>query len=64
MRVFLGHRRVRILRSRCDPLLERGQRMNLAVPVVRTASLPLMKARDSVGPLYGVGFIRSGSNGD
>ncbi len=30
---------------------------------VRTAGLP-MKARDSVGPLYGVGFIRTGSNGD
>jgi len=23
-----------------------------------------MKARDSVGQLYGVGFIRTGSNGD
>ncbi len=33
-------------------------------PFVRTAGLPLMKARDSVGPLYGVGFIRTGSNGD
>ena len=27
-------------------------------------SLPLMKVRDSVGPLYGVGFIGTGFNGD
>ena len=53
--------------------LERVQRMTLADDagirgldgrLSEPQALPPMKVRDGVGPLYKVGFVRTGSNGD